>query len=104
MLPLILFVNESHTHSSELLIIFTLKVLVVKEVGIEKYKIQIPASMIKVNKSRKTKPLHTYVALSINSLFPSKRCMGRLHNDDLQDPTEKQLKKIKAPGPDVLKV
>lgn len=78
--------------------------LVVKEEGIEKYKIQIPTSMIKVNKSKKTKPLHTYVALSINGLFPSKGCTGCLHNDDLQDPTKCQLESIKAIGPDVLKV
>ena len=87
-------------------IIFTSEtVLVVKEVGIEKYKIQIPTSMVKVNKS-KTKPLHTYVALSIRKTYPSsvQWCTGKLLNDDLQDPTEKQLEEIKAPGQDVFKV
>lgn len=87
-------------------IIFTSEtVLVVKEVGIEKYKIQIPTSMIKVKKS-KTKPLHTYVALSIRKTYPSsvQWCTGKLLNDDLQDPTEKQLEEIKAPGQDVFKV
>ena len=78
--------------------------LVVKEEGIKKFKIQIPTSMIKVNKSRKKKTLHTYVALSINGLFPSKGCTGCLHNNDLQDPTKCQLESIKAPGPDVLRV
>ena len=87
-------------------IIFTSEtVLVVKEVGIEKYKIQIPTSMIKVKKS-KTKPLHTYVALSIRKTYPSsvQWCTGKLLNDDLHDPTEKQLEEIKAPGQDVFKV
>lgn len=76
-----------------------------KEVGIEKYKIQIPESMVKVNKS-KTKPLHTYVALSIRKTYPSsvQWCTGKLLNDDMKDPTQCQIEEIKAMGPDVLKV
>ena len=79
--------------------------LVVKEVGIEKYKIQIPTSMVKVNKS-KTKPLHTYVALSIRKTYPSsvQWCTGKLFNDEMKDPTQCQIEEIKAMGPDVLKV
>ena len=79
--------------------------LVDKEEGIEKYKIQIPTSMVKVNKS-KTRPLHKYVALSIRRTYPSnvQWCMGKLLNDDVKDPTEKQLNEIKAPAPDVMKV
>lgn len=71
--------------------------------GIEK--IQLPASMIKVAPS-KTKPLHDDVVLNITGCFPSmsNQCMGRYMNKDLKDPTVKQLKTLKPPFPDALRV
>mmetsp|Transcript_21142 Transcript_21142/g.45875 ORF Transcript_21142/g.45875 Transcript_21142/m.45875 type:complete len:873 (+) Transcript_21142:47-2665(+) len=79
-------------------------VLFVKET-IGRETIQIPSSMIKVNKS-KTKPLHTYVALNINQHFPSKAqyCMGRLLDDDLKDPTLRMVNDLNAPCEDTQRV
>ena len=77
-------------------------VLFVKD-GIDK--IQVPSSMIKVKQS-KTEPLHDDIVLNVHQCFPSKshELMGRLMNDDLQDPTPMQKENIKAPSDDVLRV
>lgn len=67
---------------------------------IEKYKIQVPTSMVKVPKS-KTKPCHSDVALIIIACFPSKpqECFEKLFNDDPENnPTRKQLKELKPPS------
>ena len=67
---------------------------------IEKYKIQVPTSMVKVPKS-KTKPCHSDVALIIIACFTSKQreCFEKLFNDDPENnPTCKQLKELKPPS------
>jgi len=58
-------------------------------------KIQIPASMIKVSKS-KTQPLHEYVAFNVKQHFPwtNQWVTGRLFDPNEKDPTEKQLKEL----------
>jgi len=78
--------------------------LFVKE-DIEEYKIQVPASMVKVNRS-KTTPLHTYVALNIRQCFPSsnQQVMGKLFDDMKNDPSLSMIKGLKPPSQDVLRV
>lgn len=68
-------------------------------------KIQIPSSMVKVNKS-KTKPLHTYVAINIIQHFPSKAqyTMGRLFNDDQKDPSIPMVNDLNPPCKDAWRV
>ena len=68
-------------------------------------KIQLPTSMIKVEKST-TCPLHDDVVLCIVQCFPSKpnEYMGRFINEDLKDPTVKQLKGLKPPYDDAVRV
>ena len=78
--------------------------LFVKE-DLEEYKIQLPTSMVKVNKS-KTAPLHTHVVLNIRQCFPSsnQKCMGKLLDDSKSDPSLTQIKALKLPSPDVRQV
>jgi hypothetical protein len=78
--------------------------LFVKE-DIEEYKIQVPASMVKVNRS-KTTPLHTYVALNIRQCFPSsnQQVMGKLFDDMKNDPSLSMIKGLKPPSQDVQRV
>jgi hypothetical protein len=78
--------------------------LFVKE-DIAEDKIQLPTSMIKVNKSR-TEPLHTHVVLNIRQCFPSsnQECMGRLFDNFKDDPTLNMIKALKPPSPDVQRV
>ena len=75
-----------------------------KDIG--KSKIQIPTSMVKVDKSSST-PVHTYVALSINQCFPSTNqlSIGRLFSDDPKiNPTLSMVKALKPISPDVERV
>ena len=78
--------------------------LFVKE-DIEEYQIQVPASMVKVNRS-KTTPLHTYVALNIRQCFPSsnQQVMGNLFDDGKKDPTSSMIKGLKPLSMDVRRV
>lgn len=78
--------------------------LFVKE-GIAEDRIQLPTSMIKVNKSRTT-PLHTNVVLNIIKLFPSsnQQCMGKLFDNFLKDPSLKMINTLKPPADDVQRV
>lgn len=78
--------------------------LFVKE-DIEEYKIQVPASMVKVNRS-KTTPLHTYVALNILQCFPSssQQVMGKLFDDEKNDPSSSMIKGLKPLSMDVRRV
>ena len=69
-------------------------------------KIQLPTSMVKVNKS-KIQPLHTDVILNINSHFQSKTqwIISRLFdNQEDGPPTKRQLKEIKPICEDTLRV
>jgi hypothetical protein len=72
---------------------------------IEEYKIQVPASMVKVNRS-KTTPLHTYVALNILQCFPSnnQQVMGKLFDDEKKDPSSSMIKGLKPLSMDVRRV
>ena len=67
--------------------------------------IQVPTSMLKVNKSSSA-PLHTDVVLNIIHVYPStnQKVMGRLLNDKLDDPTLPMLRDLEPPGADVLRV
>ncbi|KAL7545469.1 hypothetical protein ACHAWF_008824 [Thalassiosira exigua] len=69
-------------------------------------RIQIPSSMVKVEKS-KIKPLHNDVVLNINRIYPSDshETMERLLNTDRDEPpSQTMLDNIKKPGHDVLRV
>ena len=78
--------------------------LFVKE-DIEEYKIQVPASMVKVTKS-KTTPLHTYVAFNIRQCFPSsnQQVVGKLLDNMKKDPSLSMIKGLKPPSRDVQRV
>ncbi len=78
--------------------------LFVKE-DIKEYKIQVSASMVKVNKSKAT-PLHNYVALNRLQCFPSsnQQIMGRLFDDIKDDPSLIMIKELKPLSEDVQQV
>lgn len=71
-------------------------------------KIQLPSSMLKVEKSTLRRPLHTDVVLNIHHIYPSSNheALGRLFNDDLPDPPFSMLGDLanKPPCEDVLRV
>ncbi len=80
--------------------------LVIKE-GLAGHKVQIPKSMIKVEKSKANEPAHTNVALSIIRVFPSEKnkIMGRLFDDRKKDPTPPMIRSLeKPPGDSILNV
>eukprot|EP00581_Thalassiosira_minuscula_P019424 CAMPEP_0183716690 /NCGR_PEP_ID=MMETSP0737-20130205/10498_1 /TAXON_ID=385413 /ORGANISM="Thalassiosira miniscula, Strain CCMP1093" /LENGTH=1455 /DNA_ID=CAMNT_0025945985 /DNA_START=64 /DNA_END=4431 /DNA_ORIENTATION=- len=67
--------------------------------------IQVPSSMIKVEKS-KTDPMHDDVVLNVHKCFPwnSHWIMGRLINNDPNVPSKKQKEGLKAVCSDVMRV
>ena len=76
--------------------------LVVKD-GIDK--MQIPTSMIKVEKSE-TRPLHNTAVLIIISTFPSASCeiVERVLGISSKEATDRQRKELKIPGDSILNV
>jgi hypothetical protein len=75
--------------------------LVIKQ-GIDK--IQIPESMIKVERSSSADPMHAQVVLVITQIFPSENCytMERFINDDMKNPTDKQKQKLNVLEDDIV--
>lgn len=69
-------------------------------------KIQLPSSMIKVDKSKSNRPLHKNVVLNIIRTSPSAKqeIMGRIVDDSLKNPTDLQLETLKIPCADVMRV
>ena len=87
---------------------FIPKSLLVEVIGNSKAvtKISDVADRVFVIQVRATKPLHDDVVLNITACFPSKpnQHMGRHMNEDLKDPTANQLKALKPPCREVLRV
>jgi len=75
--------------------------LVIKP-GIEK--IEIPESMIKVERSSSADPMHAKVVLVITQIFPSENCytMEKFINDDMKDPTDNQKQKLNVREDDIV--
>ncbi len=75
--------------------------LVIKP-GIDK--IQIPESMIKVERSSSANPMHPKVVLVITQIFPSENCytMERFINYEVKDPTDNQKQKLNVLKNDIV--
>ncbi len=79
--------------------------LVIKE-GLAGHKVEIPKSMIKVEKSTSREPAHKNVALGIINVFPSEnnKIMGRLFDDRKKYPTTRMIRSLEKPGDSILNV
>ena len=63
--------------------------------------IQIPKTMVKVEKSVSKKPLHDSVFIVVSQIYPSEtsNAIGRIFDSERREPCETGLKKVKSKIP-----